>query len=99
MGQRANSGRNASLDQKKDRMAGRGSRTGQAAPGRDAIKDSMSPAPMKGKTGGAHGRDNRANRKGGIESQGAGGGGGGPDPAASNHLSTGASTRPARKRK
>jgi hypothetical protein len=82
MGQRANSGRHASLDEKKERMAGRRGRTGQSAPGAEAIRDAGSPVPMKGKTAGAHGRDDHPNRgAGGAISQGAGGGGGPTPPS------------------
>jgi hypothetical protein len=95
-----NAGRNASLDEKKGRSAGRQARTGQAAPGREQIRDAAVPLPMKGKTGGASGREGHPNRRGGgVVSQGAGGGGGGPTPAADSYLSTGRSKRPARKRK
>ena len=55
MGQAANSNRNASLDNKKSRAAGR---TG----GRQAVREAVSPPPMKGKTGGAFGADDKANR-------------------------------------
>jgi hypothetical protein len=41
MGQQADSGRNASLDQKKERAAGRRARTGQEAPGKTQIMDSV----------------------------------------------------------
>jgi len=53
MGQQANSHRNASLNDKKRRAAGRTGRTGQAAPGQDQINDRVSPKFAKGKTGGA----------------------------------------------
>jgi len=52
MGQQANSHRNASLNDKKQRAAGRTGRTGQAAPGHQ-INDRVSPKFAKGKTGGA----------------------------------------------
>ena len=48
MGQAADSNRNASLDDKKVRAAGR---TGQ----RQAVRDAVRPREMKGKTGGAFG--------------------------------------------
>jgi len=53
MGQQANSQRNASLNDKKQRAAGRTRRTGQAAPGQDQIDDRVSPKFAKGRTGGA----------------------------------------------
>ena len=96
MGQRANSNRNAQLDAEKERGAGRRK---TRSPEREAIKDAMDPVPMKGKTGGARGKDNRAERRGiGSASQGAGGGGGAQSRAKANSLTTGRSTRPARKR-
>jgi hypothetical protein len=55
MGQESNSRRNASLDEKKQRAAGRAGRTGQYAPGRDPAGDPLSAEWMKGKTGGAFG--------------------------------------------
>jgi len=55
MGQRADTKRNADLDEKKERAAGRGGRTGQSAPGRQEIRDAADPLPAKGKTGGANG--------------------------------------------
>jgi hypothetical protein len=63
MGQAAdNGGRNASLDNKKNRMAGRRGRTGQAAPGREQIQDMANMNPMAGTTGGASGRNNRGGK-------------------------------------
>ena len=53
MGQQANSHRNVSLNDKKQRAAGRAGRTGQAAPGQEQIDDRVSPKFAKGKTGGA----------------------------------------------
>ena len=80
MGQAANSNRKSNLDQKKARAAGRQ----QRKPEREAIKDFQSPLPAKGKTGGAHGRDGKANRPdSGAFTRGAGGGGGAPAPAKS----------------
>jgi hypothetical protein len=88
MGQRANSGRNASLDEKKSRAAGRA----QNAPTRKAMSDRQEAPPV----GGAHGRAGKANRggnKGGTfvvgDKSGSGGG------RASEKI--GRSTRPARK--
>ena len=48
MGQAANSHRNASLDEKKLRAAGRND-------GRKAIREAVDPPPAKGDTGGAFG--------------------------------------------
>ena len=94
MGQRANSNRGASLDDKKIRMAGRQQDRG---PTKEAISDFQKPLPEKGKTGGAFGKDARANRKGGAFTRGAGGGGGAPSQPKDNNLTTGRSSRPARK--
>lgn len=94
MGQQAqNGGRNASLDSKKRRAAGRAN---EASPERKAIKESVGIATHKGGAGGAFGKDGVANRRGtgGI---GEGGGGGGAD-AKSRAVDVGRSTKPARKR-
>jgi len=56
MGQRANSGRHASLDEKKERAAGRQ----QNSPSRKAITDRQEAPPV----GGANGRGGKANRRG-----------------------------------
>ena len=93
MGQEADSRRNASLDEKKERAAGRMGRTGQNAPGRDAIAE-----PPARSAGGAFGADGKANREDTATSQGAGGGGGGPAPASANDFNTGAAKRGGRKR-
>jgi len=61
MGQQADSGRHAELDEKKQRSAGRKGRTGQQAPGREQMA-SPGGAPMKGKTGGASGRSGKSGR-------------------------------------
>lgn len=53
MGQANNSGRNASLDNKKLRAAGRQ----QHDPVIEAILDAQAPLPAKGQTGGAFGRE------------------------------------------
>ncbi len=69
MGQSAqNGGRNASLDDKKSRMEGRANTRSQRA-GREMD--------MKGRTGGASGKDDVANRPSGNSSREGGGGGGG----------------------
>ena len=69
MGQQANSGRNASLDEKKRRAAGRQ----QHAPEREAIMEGTEAEIMK-KTAGAFGKEGMANRR---ATGGAGEGGGG----------------------
>jgi hypothetical protein len=87
MGQRANSGRRASLDDKKERAAGRK----QNNPTTQAITNRDQAPPVAGAFGGP----GRANRRGGVASfvtGDASGGRGGP-------ISVGKSTRPARKRK
>jgi len=56
MGQKADSNRNATLDEKKVRAAGRASRTGQNKAGQGQIRDAGAAQPMKGKTGGARGK-------------------------------------------
>jgi len=88
MGQKNDSHRNAALDDKKARAAGR-----------DGQRPDQVDRPAKGKASGAFGANHKANRKGGVQTQGAGGGGGGPTGVKDNHLTTGRSTRPARKRK
>lgn len=75
MGQAANSGRGASLDQKKRRAAGRAR---DHSPEAEAIQDFQQPVPMKGMTAGAFGKDGQPERRGGVGTQGAGGGGGEP---------------------
>ena len=99
MGQEADSNRNASLDNQKERAAGRYSRAGQSAPGKEEIRDALTSLPMKGETGGAFGKDDVANRTGGIGTEGGGGGGGEVSPPKDSPMTTGASTRRARKRK
>jgi hypothetical protein len=76
MGQQANSGRNASLDNKKARAAGR-----QDQEVRKQIQDAYTETGAKGRTGGAFGHKGQANEQGGVSSSGAGGGGGHPAPA------------------
>jgi hypothetical protein len=94
MGQAGNSNRRATLDDRKQRAAGRNNE-------REAIKQAVMPRDMKGKTGGAFGADGKANRRGNAAvSQGAGGGGGGPAPARDEVTrEAGRSSRPTRKRK
>jgi hypothetical protein len=89
MGQRANSGRNAKLDEKKERAAGRQ----QNSPSRKAITDRQETPPA----GGAFGREGKAKRRGNrggtmITGDRSGSGGG----RATENI--GRSTRPARKR-
>src|SRR6476661_6639090 len=55
MGQAANSNRNASLDDRKTRAAGRNT-------DRKAIREAVNPPPMKGNTGGAFGGGKTAER-------------------------------------
>jgi len=60
MAQQANNrGRNATLDEKKRRAAGRKEHT----PEREAISDQSNRKPMKGQTGGAGGPAPRASRE------------------------------------
>jgi hypothetical protein len=94
MGQAANTGRNAKLDQKKRRAAGR---QNTDAPERRAIKDYQAPDHAKGKTAGAFGRQGTANRSRTIGPAGGGGGGGLSATAKSSHLTVSRSKRPARK--
>ena len=98
MGQAANNrGRQAQLDQKKTRAAGREQ---QAV--RTQIRDRAEEQFAKGKTPGAFGKAGTANRPTGGYTQGAGGGGGaGSRPraaAVAGKDKVGRSTRPARKR-
>jgi hypothetical protein len=73
MGQRANSNRNASLDDQKRRNAGRSG--GGKSP--NPLRDDRAEQPAKGKTAGAFGKGGKANRTaGGLEGGGGGGGGG-----------------------
>lgn len=57
MGQAANSNRRASLDDQKQRAAGRRNE-------RETIKDAVKPRDEKGRAGGAFGRGGKANRGG-----------------------------------
>lgn len=91
MGQAGNSNRHASLDDQKERAAGRNGE-------RETIKEAVNPR-NKGQAGGAFGADGKANRAGGIASQGAGGGGG-PAPARDEVTKeAGAPRKPVRKPK
>ena len=91
MGQAANSNRNASLDQKKRRAAGRG----QSQPERRAILDAID-QDFKGQVGGASGKQGRANRGTPGNILGEGGGGGGAT-AGGRTQDTGRSTKRTRK--
>ena len=92
MGQAANSNRKASLDDKKVRAAGRNENHKQ-------IRDAVDPKPTKGKTGGAFGADNNANRTPTGFTRGGGGGGGAQSQAKDEvRNEAGRSTKPARKR-
>ena len=97
MGQAANSNRQAKLDEKKTRAAGR-----QGNARRMEIRDSAVEEFAKGKTSGAFGKQGKANPRGGSFTRGAGGGGGASSRprAAANAAKTpvGRSKRPARKR-
>ena len=100
MGQRADSNRNAALDDQKSRAAGRRGRTGQNKPGQGQIRDAVAAHPAKGQTGGAFGADGRPNRAPSGFTQGAGGGGGAQSQAKDEvRAEAGRSSRPARKRK
>lgn len=97
MGQAANSNRQAKLDQKKTRAAGRQQQTV-----RSQIRDRAEEQFAKGKTSGAFGKAGAANRPTGGYTRGAGGGGGaGSRPKAAAVAAkdkVGRSSRPARKR-
>src|SRR5687767_11121064 len=98
MGQRADSNRQASLDEKKSRAAGRRNERGRAE-----IRDAMDEQFTKGKTGGASGKADRINTRGASGHTRGGGGGGGassrPRAAAeATETPVGRSSRPARKR-
>ena len=101
MGQAANNGgRQAKLDEKKTRAAGRTGRTGQNR--RSEILDRASEQPAKGKTAGAFGKGGTANPRGRTGNTRGGGGGGGSmsrpkDAQIAGKVKTGRSTRPARK--
>lgn len=89
MGQASHSGRNASLDQKKRRAAGRQKSN---SPERKAARDEGF---AKGKPGGAFGKQGVANRRRGT----AAGIGHDASAAKSGYLNVGASTHRQRKRK
>jgi hypothetical protein len=85
MGQAANSGRRATLDDKKRRAAGRQQQQGPEA---RAIREAYSELPARGRTGGAFGRAGQINRRGGVGTRGARGGGGESSPVKDAHLTT-----------
>jgi hypothetical protein len=89
MGQRANSGRNAKLDEKKSRAAGRS----QNDPARKAITDRQETPPVAG----AFGREGKANRRGNRGGTMVTGDRSGSDGGRATE-NIGRSTRPARKR-
>jgi hypothetical protein len=100
MGQQANSKRNASLDEKKPRMEGRKQQNSPEA--RQIRAGERGETLAKGKTSGAFGKDNVANRNksaGNATREGGGGGGGATTPAAASAAGgVGRSTRRARSR-
>ena len=95
MGQASNSGRQAQLDDKKRRAA---RRQNTNSPERNAIRNAHSEQPARGKTGGAFGKDGRANPRGGTDAVLSGGGGGATVPSKVAPISVSRSSRPARKR-
>ena len=99
MGQAANSNRQAKLDDKKSRAAGRMCRKGQHNPEQESIRDALDVTSTRGKIDGAFGKDGRANshltKPAGSGS--GGGGGGNEENARAAAKGVGRSTRPARK--
>jgi hypothetical protein len=95
MGQSRNSGRQAQLDEKKRRAAGRNQTQG---PDREAIRDAYSELPARGRTAGAFGKEGRANPRGGQTAVVSGGGGGATLPSQRTPVDVPRSRRPARKR-
>ena len=95
MPQSRNSGRQAELDEKKRRAAGR---QNSNSPERRAIRDARGELPARGKTAGAFGKQNRANPRGGSNALTSSGGGGATGPSARAPVSVSRSARPARKR-
>ena len=85
MGQQANNaGRRATLDEQKQRSAGRTGRTGQDHPARRAMRDDDPSPRVKGKAGGAFGP-----APGTVRAS---------TPVKANSLTTGRSKKPARSR-
>ena len=95
MPQSRNSGRQAALDEKKRRAAGRQNAN---SPERRAIRDAHGELPARGKTGGAFGKHNRANPRGGSDALTSSGAGGATVPSKRAPVSVSRSSRPARKR-
>jgi hypothetical protein len=99
MGQQANSGRRASLDDRKERAGGRQQ---QRSPGARAVRDGTGGEDFaKGRTTGAFGKSNRANARGtggGPVSSGGGGGGGNTTGSSAAPMDMKRSSRPAKKR-
>ena len=96
MGVGANSSGNKSLNDRRERAAGRQNDRG---PAREAIQDAggIEPGKGKGKAGGAFGKAGQANRKpGNTAGEGGGGGGGSPN---SNIPNIRAGSKPTKKRK
>jgi hypothetical protein len=95
MGVGANSSGNKSLNDRRERAAGRQDDRG---PAREAVQDAggVEPGKGKGRAGGAFGKAGQANRKTG-NTIGEGGGGGGASPN-SDLADVRRSTKPAKKR-
>ena len=93
MGQRADSNRNAALDDQKSRAAGRRGRTGQNKAGQGQIRDAQAPHPAKGQTGGAFGKEGKAERRTHSHTGGGGGGGGAQSQAKAAAVNTPAGRR------
>ena len=93
MGQQADSNRNAALDDQKSRAAGRRGRTGQNKPGQAQIRDAAAPHPAKGQTGGAYGKEGKAERRTHSHTGGGGGGGGAQSQAKAAAVNTPAGRR------
>jgi hypothetical protein len=94
MGAGANSNRNKSLDDHKERAAARQDDRG---PAQEAIEDAggVEPGKGKGQSGGAFGKEGQANRHpGNALGEGGGGGGGSPN---SDIVDVNPSTKPAKK--
>ncbi len=95
MPQDRNSSRQAELDDKKRRGAGRQNTN---SPERTAIRDVHGAGPARGKTAGAFGKHGRANPRGGQTAIVSGGGGGAAVPSKDAPVDVPRSSRAARKR-
>jgi hypothetical protein len=95
MPQARNSGRRAELGEKKRRAAGR---QNSNSPERRAIRDANGERPARGKTGGAFGKHNRANPRGGQDAVLSSGAGGATVPSQRAPVSVSRSSRGTRKR-